>query len=52
MISLSEPSTRADIMKKKTLATLIALRDITSDNLGFVLVSAVALAAILKLGCV
>ena len=39
-------------MKKKTLDTLIALRDLTSDNLGFVLVSAAALAVILKLACV
>ena len=39
-------------MKKKTLNALIALRDITSDNLGFVLVWAVALAVILKLACV
>ena len=39
-------------MKKKTLATLIALRDITSDNFGFVLIWAVALAVILKLACV
>jgi len=39
-------------MKKKTLNALIALRDITSDNFGFVLIWAVALAVILKLACV
>ena len=39
-------------MKKKTLNALIALRDIASENLGFVLVWAVALAVILKLACV
>lgn len=39
-------------MKKKTLDTLIALRDIASENLGFVLVWAVALAVILKLASV
>ena len=39
-------------MKEKTIAALIALRDITSENLGFVLVWAVALAVILKLACV
>ena len=39
-------------MKKKTLDALITLCDITSDNLGFVLIWAVALAVILKLACV
>ena len=39
-------------MKEKTLNALIALRDIASDNLGFVLVWAAALAVILKLACV
>ena len=39
-------------MKKITFDTLIALRDIASENLGFVLVWAVALAVILKLACV
>ena len=39
-------------MKEKTLAALTVLRDIASDNLGFVLVSAAALAVILKLACV
>ena len=38
-------------MKKKTLATLIALRDITSDNLGFVIVWVIAMGVILKLAC-
>ena len=39
-------------MKEKTLNALITLRDIASENLGFVLVWAVALAVILKLACV
>ena len=41
-----------EIMKKKTIAALTVLRDITSENLGFVLVWAAALAVILKLACV
>ena len=39
-------------MKKKTIAVLNTLRDLVSENLGFVIVWAVALAFILKLGCV
>ena len=39
-------------MKKKTIAALTVLRDITSENLGFVLVWAAALVVILKLACV
>ena len=39
-------------MKQKTIAALVTLRNIASDNLGFVLVWAVALAVILKLACV
>ena len=42
----------ADIMKKATLAALAILRDFASENPGFILVWAVALAVILKLGCV
>ena len=42
----------ADIMKEKTIAALTVLRDIASENLGFVLVWAAALAVILKLACV
>ena len=39
-------------MKEKTIAALTVLRDIASENLGFVLVWAAALAVILKLACV
>jgi hypothetical protein len=39
-------------MKKNTLAALNLLRDLVSENLGIVIVWAVALAFLLKLGCV
>jgi len=39
-------------MKEKTAAVLHILLDFTSENLGFVLIWAAALAVILKLACV
>jgi hypothetical protein len=39
-------------MKKKTASVLSAMRAITLDNLGFLIVWIVSLAVILKLACV
>ena len=38
-------------MKEKTAAALHTLLDFTAENLGFVIVWAVSLAAILRLAC-
>ena len=39
-------------MKKNTLAALALLRDLIRENLGIVIIWAVTLAFLLKLGCV
>ena len=39
-------------MKKNTLAALALLRDLIRENIGIVIIWAVTLAFLLKLGCV
>ncbi len=42
----------ASAMKEKAVAALHVILDFTAENLGFVLICAVAIAVILKLACV